>query len=218
MELDELKQQWHSLDRKLDRSLALNLRVLTETRTRSSKLRLLPLALLQPLQVAFGIALIIYFARFWLTNLDSLPLAISGMALHALSVGLVIDAVVRILLIVRINYAAPVVTIQRYLALLRRWEIRSFKWGWVACLLASPAMLLVGVKLVAGVDLWAVWPPAVIWTAAGGAIGAALSFAFGRWARHSQGRLGAAMDRLFVGHSIARAQASLDEIDEFARE
>ncbi|HEU4780671.1 MAG TPA: hypothetical protein VFS58_12385 [Steroidobacteraceae bacterium] len=218
MELDELKLQWQELDRKLDRSLALNVRILTETRTRRSKLRLLPLLLLQPLQIAFGFALVIYFAHFWIANLDSLALAASGMALHALSVGLIVDAVVRILLIVRINYAAPVITIQRYLALLRRWEVRSFNWAWVACWLATPAMLLVGVKAVAGVDLWTVWPAAVIWTAIGGVVGAAASIAFGRWARRSRGRLGAAMDRFYVGHSIARAQASLDEIEEFARE
>jgi hypothetical protein len=218
MELDDLKQQWQALDRKLDRSLALNVRLLTETRTRRSKLRLLPLLLLQPLQLAFGIALIVYFARFWIANLDSPPLAASGMVLHASSVGLVIDAVMRMLLIVRINYAAPVIVIQRYLALLRRWEIRSFKWAWMGFWLASPAMLLVGVKQVAGVNLWEVWPAAVIWTTVGGVGGAGLSYLFARWARHSEGRLGAAMDRVYVGHSIARAQASLDEIEEFARE
>jgi hypothetical protein len=218
MELDELKHQWQELDRKLDRSLALNIRMLTETHTRSSKLRLLPLLLLQPVQMAIGAALVIYFARFWLVNLDSLALAISGIALHALSIGLIVDAVMRTLLIVRINYAAPVVTIQRYLALLRRWEVRSFNWAWMGCWLASPAMLLVGVKLVAGIDLWQVWPGAVMWTAAAGVAGAALSLAGERWARLKEGKLGAALERFYVGHSIARAQASLDEIDEFARE
>jgi hypothetical protein len=218
MELDELKQQWQALDRKLDRSLALNARIFTETRTRSSKRRLLPLLLLQPLQAAFGVVLLVFFARFWSSNLDSPVLAASGMVLHALSVGLIIDAVVRIVLIVRINYASPVVTIQRHLALLRRWEVRSFNWAWVACWLATPAMLLVAVNLVTGLNLWTVWPSAVISSAAGGVAGAAASIAFRLWARRSKGRLGAAMDRFYVGHSIARAQAALDEIDEFAQE
>jgi len=218
MELDELKQQWHDLDRKLDRSLALNLRLLTETRTRKSKLRLLPLLLWQPVELLVGGALIVYFAHFWLTNLDSIPLAASGMVLHALSVGLVIDAVMRILLIVRINYAAPVVTIQRYVALLRQWEIRSFKWSWIACWLATPALLLVGVKAAAGVNAWALSPAWIIGAAVFGVVGAALSLGFARWARNSKGKLGAAMDRFYVGHSIAGAQAALDEIDEFARE
>ena len=143
MELDELKKQWRELDRKLDRSLALNVRLLTESRTRRSKRRLMPMLLLQPVQMVVGLALTIFFARFWATNLDSWPLLISGVFLHALSVGLIIDAVMRTLLIMRINYAAPVVTIQRYLALLRRWEIRSFKCAWIAVWLATPALLLV---------------------------------------------------------------------------
>jgi hypothetical protein len=218
MELDEFKQQWRDLDRKLDRSLALNLRLLTETRTRKSKLRLLPLLLWQPVDLVVGSVLIAYFAHFWLTNLDSIPLAASGLVLQAFSVGLVIDAVIRVLLIVRINYAAPVVTIQRYVALLRQWEIRAFKWSWIACWLATPALLLVGVKAAAGVNAWALSPAWIIGSAVFGVVGAALSLGFARWARNSKGKLGAAMDRFYVGHSIAGAQAALDEIDEFARE
>jgi len=213
MELDDLKRQWQELDRKLDRSLSLNLRLLTETRTRKTKRNLLPLLFMQPLQFAIGFVLTTYFARFWFANLDTPSLFISGMVVHAMCVALMIDAVMRLLIIVRINYAAPVVTIQRYLALLH-----SFKWAWMITFLAAPAMLVVGVKIVSGIDLWAVARAPVIYTAIAGAIGAALSWAFDRWARHGNRRVGAIMDRVYVGHSIARAQASLDEIEEFARE
>src|SRR5438552_2811994 len=141
MELDELTQQWQALDRKLDRSIALNLRLLTETRTRRTKRSLLPLLLLQPIQLAIGFAVAISCARFWIRHVDSPALLISGLALHAFGIGLIVDAIVRILLIVRINFAAPVVTIQRYLAYLRHWEIRSFKWGWMIIWALLPAML-----------------------------------------------------------------------------
>lgn len=217
MELDEFRQQWQEMDRKLDRSIALNLRLLTEKRTRRSKLRLVPMLLLQPVQIVIGLALTIFFARFWAANLDALPLVISGVFLHALSVGLIIDAVVRTLLIVRINYSAPVVKIQRYLALLRRWEIRSFKWGWVAVWLAPSALLLVGAKLSANLNLWSVAPRVIIYTAIGSVVGVGLSYLFDLWARRSP-RLGAAMNSMYVGYSIAGAQGALDEIDEFARE
>ena len=218
MELDELRQQWQQLDQKLERSLSLNLRLLTETRTRRSKLRLLPLLLMQPLQFALGVMLAAGFARFWYANLATPSLFVSGLVMHALSVALMIDAVMRILLIARINVAAPVVTIQRYLALLRRWEIYSFKCIWLAVWLAAPALLIVAVKLIAGIDLWARAPVAVIYTGVGGAVGAALSWAFDRCARSGKGRVAAVMDNLYVGHSIAGAQAALDEINEFARE
>ncbi|HEV7609076.1 MAG TPA: hypothetical protein VGO61_17165 [Steroidobacteraceae bacterium] len=218
MELDELKRQWQELDRKLERSLSLNLRLLTESRARRTKRWLLPILLMQPLQFAIGLALTAYFARFWFAHLGTPSLFVSGMVVHAMCVALMIDAVMRVLIIVRINYAAPVVTIQRYLALLRRREIHSFKWTWMLTFLAAPAMLVVGAKVVAGVDLWAVAPAAVIDTAIGGAIGAGLSYAFDRWAQRGRGRVSALMDRIYVGYSIARAQAALDEIDEFVRE
>jgi hypothetical protein len=217
MELDELKQQWKELDRKLDRSIALNLRLLTEKRIRSTRLRLVPTLLMQPVRIVIALAMTIFFARFWIANLGTWPLVISGVFLHALSIGLIIDAAVRTLLIVRINYASPVVTIQRYLALMRRWEIRSFKWTWVAIWLAPPALLVVGTKLSTTLNLWVVAPHVVIYTAIGGLVGVGLSYLFDLLARRNP-RLGAAMNSLYVGYTIAGAQASLDEIDEFARE
>jgi len=217
MELDDFKRQWQEMDRKLDRSIALNLRLLTEKRTRKTKLRLVPVLFLQPFQILIGLALAIFFARFWIANLGTWSLVISGAFLHALSVGLIIDAVVRTVLIMRINFAAPVLTIQRYLALMRRWEIRSFKWSWIAVWLAPPALLMVGAKLATTLNLWTVAPNVIIYTAIGSAVGVGLSYLFDLWTRHSP-RLGAAMDSMYVGYSIAGAQAYLDEIDEFARE
>jgi hypothetical protein len=211
MELDDLKQQWQSLDRKLERTLALNLQILTETRTRRMKQRLLPVLLLQPLQLAIGFALTIFSARFWIANMDTTALLVSGLALHAFGIGLIADGVMRIQLITRIRFDAPVVTIQRHLAYLKHWEVRSFKWGWMIVWALVPAMLIVAVKAVANVDLWSRFPPAVAWTAAGSAVGMAASYAFDRWAH---GR----WPDLYVGHSVAGAQAALDEIDRFARE
>ena len=213
MELDELKQQWQALDRKLDRSIALNLRLLTETRTRRTKLRLLPLLLLQPFQLAIGFAVAISCARFWIRHVDAPALLISGLALHAFGIGLVVDALVRILLIARINFAGPVVTIQRYLAYLRHWEIRSFKWGWMIIWALLPAMLIAGVKTVSGVDPWASWPAYVTWTAVASAVGMLASYLFDRGARtrdHTGG--------IYVGCSVSAAQAALDEVDQFARD
>lgn len=210
MELDELKQQWQALDRKLDRSIDLNLRLLTETRTRRTKLRLLPVLLWQPIQLAIGFAVAIFCARFWIRHVDSPVLLINALALHAFGIGLIVDAVVRMLIILRINFAAPVVTIQRYLAYLRHWEIRSFKCGWMIIWALLPAMLIVGVKAVSGVDLWVSWPAYVVWTTVAGAVGMLVSYLFDRWARdHVCG--------IYSGYSVRAAQAALDEIDQFAR-
>lgn len=211
MELDDLKPHWQAIDLKLDRSLALNLQILTETRTRRARLRLLPLLLLQPVQLVIGVAVTVYCAQFWIANRGTASLLASGLALHVLGIGLIADAVMRILLITRINVTDPVVTIQRNVARLRYWEIQSFKWVWVAVWALLPAMLIVVARSLTGVDLWARWPAGIGWLAVGSAVGLALSYGFDvvasrRW------------PNLYVGHSIAWAQAALDEIEAFARE
>lgn len=211
MELDDLKPHWQAMDLKLDRSLALNLQILTETRTRRARLRLLPLLLLQPVQLVIGVAVTVYCAQFWIANRDTVSLLASGLALHVLGIGLIADAVWRILLITRINVTDPVVTIQRNVARLRYWEIRSFKWVWVAVWALLPAMLMVVARSLTGVDLWARWRAGIGWLAVGSAVGLVLSYGFNvvasrRW------------PNLYVGHSIAWAQAALDEIEAFARE
>jgi hypothetical protein len=211
MELDDLKPHWQALDLKLDRSLALSLKILTETRTRRARLRLLPLLLLQPIQLVIGVAVTVYCAQFWIANMGTPSLLVSGLALHVLGIGLIADAVMRILLITWINVTDPVVTIQRSLAYLRHWEIRSFKYVWVAVWALLPAMLIVVARSLTGVDLWARWPTGIGWLAVGSAVGLALSYGFDvvasrRW------------PNLYVGHSIAGAQAALDEIEAFARE
>jgi hypothetical protein len=211
MELDDLRPHWQAIDLKLDRALALNLQVFTETRTRRARLRLLPLLLLQPFQLVVGVAVTGYCAQFWMANMGTASLLVSGLALHTLGIGLIADAVMRILLITRINVSEPIVTIQRRLAHLRHWEIRSFKWVWVAVWALLPAMLIVVARSLTGVDLWARWPSGISWLAVGSAVGLALSYGLDvvvsrRW------------PDLYVGHSIAWAQAALDEIEEFARE
>ena len=72
-------------------------------------------------------------------------------------------------------------------------------------------MLIVAARSLTGVDLWARWPEGIGWIAVGSIVGLALSYGFDvvasrRW------------PDLYVGHSIAWAQAALDEIEAFARE
>jgi len=216
MELNDLKREWQALDRKLDRSIALNTRLLVEDRARRSKRHLLRWLIWQPLQLVLGIVLTIFLGGLWARNLGSPAVWISGVFLHALSVALIVDAAVRMWMIGRINYTEPVVTIQRQLAKLRTWEVRSFKAAWVLIWVACPALLIVVAKSVAGLDLWQTWPRGVIWTAIGGVTGALLSYAFDRLTRGS--RLASGLESIYAGDAIARAQAALNEAEEFARE
>ena len=50
----------------------------------------------------------------------------------------------QLLLVTRINFASPVLVIQRYLALLQTWEARSFYWKWLGAWLLWPALRRAG--------------------------------------------------------------------------
>ena len=128
MELDDLKQAWQSLDRQLQQQKRINLQLLTESHMRKAKAGLRWLQAFSVAQIALGALVTVFCARFWIGHMDEPALLVSGIALHAYGVAMIIAGVTEILLLVRTDYAAQIVTIQKYLALLRRWRIRTSRW------------------------------------------------------------------------------------------
>jgi hypothetical protein len=218
MELDDLKSSWQNLDRRVSQLTALNLALVTDLQRRKARWRLLPVFAGAALSVAVGGWLASVFARFWLAHLDTPSAVVAGASLHAASIGVVIIGVVQLLIVTRINFAQPVVVMQRYLALLQAWEARSFHWTWLGAWLLWPALLVAGAMAVAGVDLWARAPGVVLINVAAGVVGALLSVLFHRFTRRPGGRLGAWMECLLTNQSVKRARSALDEIDRFAKD
>lgn len=218
MELDELKTSWQNLDRRLSRLNEINLALITDAQRRKARWRLLPVAAGAALNVAIGAWLIGVFARFWSSHLDAPSAVVSGIALHAASIGLVVVGVVQLVIVAHINFAQPVLAMQRHLALLETWEARSFRWSWLAAWLLMPAVLVATCMAVAGVDLWERAPGVVLINVAVAAGVALLSGVFHRLAQRPGARAGAWLERLLTNHSIQRAKSALAEIDRFARE
>src|SRR3546814_9026787 len=76
---------------------------------------------------------------------------------------MIISGVTEILLLVRTDYAAQIVTIQKYLALLRQWRIRTKRWfGLAQWILWFPGTLVM-LEYLIGFDLWAHSPATVGW-------------------------------------------------------
>jgi hypothetical protein len=218
MELDDLKGSWRDLDRRLNQLTAINLALMTDAQTRKARWRLLPVLIGALINVAVGGWLVSVFARFWIAHLGTPSAVIAGVALHLFCLGGVIMGVVQLLLVTRINFARPVLVIQRYLALLQAWEARSFYWVWLGAWLMWPALLVAGAMALARVDLWAAAPGVVLVNVAAGLIVALLSVLFHRMARRRGSKLGGWLDRFLASHSVARAKAALDELDRFAAE
>jgi hypothetical protein len=218
MELDELKASWQSLDRRVDRLAAMNLALLSDVQKRKARFRLLPLLIGALLNIAIGGWLASAFARFWIAHLETPSAVIAGVVLQVFCIGSVIMGVMHLLLVTRINFASPVLVIQRYLALLQAWDARAFYWNWLGAWLIWPALLVAGAMALARVDLWTAAPAVVLVNLAAGLVMALLSVLFHRVARRPASRLGAWLDRFLTSHGVAGAKTALAELDRFARE
>src|SRR3546814_2932189 len=76
-------------------------------------------------QIAIGAVVTVFCARFWIAHMHEPALLLSGIVLHVYGIAMIISGVTEILLLVRTDYAAQIVTIPKYLALLRQWRIRT---------------------------------------------------------------------------------------------
>lgn len=214
MELDELKLAWQSMEQRLERQQALNLQLLTESRVDKAKRHLRWLLLGQCAQLALGVLVTVLSARFWIANHEVPALLAAGLAGHAWGVLVICSAVVELLLVARIQYAQPVVTVQRYLALLRRWRTRVAPWLGLPFLLAC----MFGPMLLAalGAPVPTAWVVGNLVVCLGLAVAAAWSY---RWS-HRPGReaLARRIDEFLGGDSLRRATERLEEVADFERE
>jgi len=120
MEPDDLKAAWQSLETRMARSDAVHLALLRETRLLRAKGQLRPLKIGHWLQAALGIALIVLGVACWTRNTDVAGLLVAGIAVHAFGVLTILGATATLVLAGRVDYAAPVLQIQRQLAALLR--------------------------------------------------------------------------------------------------
>lgn len=217
MELDELKASWQGLDRRVDELIAINRRLLAETISRKVRWRLAPVLAGAVMNMIIGALFALVWGKFWSAHLAIPAVAVAGIALHLASIGLFVIGVVRLVLVLRINYTQPVLSIQRALATLQEFEARSFHAVWFACWVLVPAALVAIVMGFAGVDLWERASGFILANFVVCLVGGLAPALLHYWARRNPGRLAARMDAFLLSHSIARAKAAVAEIDEFAR-
>ena len=214
MELDELKQAWHAMEQRLERQQALNVQLLTESRIDKAKRHLRWLLLGQCAQLAFGVLVTVLSARFWIANHEVPALLAAGLAGHAWGVLVICSATVELLLVTRIQYAQPVLAVQRYMALLQRWRTRVAPWLGLPFLLAC----MFGPVLLAalGAPVPTAWVVGNLVACLGLAIAAAW---FYRWS-HRPGRevLAERVDDFLGGDSLRRARERLEEVARFEHE
>ena len=217
MELDDLKAEWQSLHERLARQEALSLRALQDARLDRMLKELRPFRWMQAFQIALGAFFIAASAAFWVPRLHTPHLAAMGILMQAYGLVVVLSCARMQALAARVDISAPVLVIQRRLAELRAFYVRSALWLglpwfvlWIPCVL-----MLLAAKF--GADVYAHQPGVVLANVAVCAALWGLTLLIIRWAQ-ARPRAARALDNAAAGSSLNRAQARLDEIARFEAE
>jgi hypothetical protein len=216
MELDDIKTAWQALDRRLEEQNTVNLRVFRDGKLKDARRALRPLEWGQRAQIAAGLCLMLLVTPFWMAHRSTLHLLLPGLMMHAYGLMFVLFAARTLYLIGRVDYAEPVLRLQRRLAELRVWRARVEQplFGMAGCFIWIPLTLVIFEAL--GADLWARTPEVVYWFIASGFVCLGVFYGVVRWMRQSRSeRVRAAIENSFVGNSIRRAQEELDEVARF---
>jgi hypothetical protein len=214
--LDDLKLAWNELSQKLERQNALALHQFKENKLARFRSGLRPLVLGQLIQLIIGAVITACSAQFWVNHFGRPQLLICGLLLQAYGLMFIAFAVRDLVLIRRIDYAAPIVVIQKQLAELRAWHIRAAAWyGLTGSVIWLPVMI---VMLHAwGADLWIDKPHKMLWLISSAIACLALNYGLMRLVQ-APGRCGRSLRRSWIGHTVNRVQTTLDEIEKFERE
>jgi len=219
MELDDLKQAWQTIDRRLEQQNALQLSLYRDGKLDTLRRRLRPLVWSQSLQLLFGVLVVALSAAFWTSHRQETPMLVAGIVMHAYGVVTIIMAGVTLARLSRIDYAAPVIAMQKQLASVRRLYVLGgmlvgLPW-WVLWL---PLMMMF-FRVAFGADLYTNLQPWFGLNIAVGVVGLAATWWFHRWSQHpSRPRVAKWVDDCMTGVSLRKAQGVLDEIARFERD
>lgn len=220
MELDEMKLAWQQVERRLDRQQALHDQLYRERRLDRLHHGLRPLVWGQSVQIAFGIFFMLLGIDFWASHAPSLHILTWGISVQAFGTLMILSAARNLHLVKQIDYALPVLEIQRRLATLRAWRVRveAPVFSVIGCFIWIPLMLIwiqwdwdaMGSS---GPDFWARFPEIGAHFLFSGAMSLLLVFAT-YWVLRRFGRR-RWMEDNFAGSSVRKAEALLAEIDQF---
>lgn len=216
MELDDMKLAWQGLDHRLQQQHALNVQLFRDGRMDKLRRGLRPLRWGQAIQMLVGVLGLLVLAPIWTSHWRDPAILISGAIMHLYCVGLIVVGGLVQGQISQIDYAEPVLVLQRRLLRLRQTYavggaiVVGLPWWF----LTAPLLVV----LTGGAVLQNA--PSVIWIQlAIGAIGLPATWWFHRWSRRSErGELGRKLDASMTGGSIRRAQTALDDIVRFETE
>ncbi|HEY1583419.1 MAG TPA: hypothetical protein VGF73_10015 [Chthoniobacterales bacterium] len=217
-ELDDLKSAWQTLNRTLERQHALAFHQFKERKLARFRSAFRPLVTGQIVQIVCGALLSLLGGSFWVDHLGVAHLMVYGIALHLYGLMFIVFAARTVFLIQQMDFAAPVLVLQKQLVGLSRWRLQSGLWFAIAgCFIWIPAMLMIFYRL--GADVWLHNPDVVGWLLLSGLVSLAVLGGIVYFAsRPGREKFAEKLAASSTGRSVNRAREQLDEIERFERE
>jgi len=151
MRLDDLERAWSAHTKTLERSLALDERILRELLLRKVRFALGPFALLRALEVALGLLALSALVPVVLAHRTEPRYLLVGVAVLVLALGLTIQCAGLLVRTLQLDAAGPVCTIQRQVEHLKQAEYRATKWALLGGVLLWLPVLLLGFEVPTGI-------------------------------------------------------------------
>lgn len=152
MELDEIRGVWLAHNENMERSLVISERLLRERTLDTIRFRLLHLQISRWLEVGLGVVAVVV-SVIVLTNHLQEPrywVVMAGLAIASATItGLCVFSLIQT---TTIDYASPVVQLQRAIHRIRLAEYRAFKWTLLIGIVAWCPISLIIWELLTGVD------------------------------------------------------------------
>ena len=222
MEIDELKQTWEAYDRKLDKSLRLNIQLLKKVNFGKVNNRATTLLIYKILELFILFGFFNILLSFIVENLIVVHLLIPAIiTISFIIIGLVSDIRQVILIIqIRTNNTAPVTSLQKKLGKLKLLIVNYVKYSLLSIPL-YPILLIPGAKIIWDMDMWS--PNHRAYLMANIVVGLILMPVFlWLYAQLGKNNLGQLWVRNFLSGSgwnqANSAQQFLTEIEEFEKE
>jgi len=209
MELDELKSAWQTLDRHLQQQTTLNAHLLRERKLDKVSKGMRRRYWAKIVQILFGDALIYFGILCTMRYLGNTSLLICSVFMLLYGVLIVVFGGVSLARISRIDYAAPVLDIQKQVGALHRAHVTANRWAGLPWWFLWFAIFALEMKGNVGVDLF-VSAPLVVWISMViGVIGFVATLWFYRRSPKS--------DNAATPRGLRDARSALDEIARFER-
>lgn len=220
MELDDMKAAWRELERRVEAVTAAQVATAAELTLERTRSELRRFARLPLLELVSGALLSLLLGSFLASHVGELRFAVPGAALLVGSIWTVAVSIRQLAALRHIDYAGPVVAIQRELAALRALRLRTSRWMLLLAPVVWTPLAIVAAEGLIGLDLYR--EPGPLWLASNLAFGVAAS-AMMVWISPRVARrwpdspfLRSLADDL-AGHSLVAAVRIVDRIDDFDR-